>query len=44
MARVFADHVRQNRRRGVAAAAIRALASERLLASALKRDYEDGLY
>jgi hypothetical protein len=44
MARVFADHVRRSRQRGVAATAIRALTSERWLAPMLQRDYEDGLY
>jgi uncharacterized protein len=44
IAEVLADHVRQNRQRGVAAAALRKLVSARRLAPALARDYEDGLY
>jgi predicted pyridoxine 5'-phosphate oxidase superfamily flavin-nucleotide-binding protein len=44
MARVLADHVKQNKRRGVAAATLRTLVSERTLGPALERDYEKGLY
>jgi hypothetical protein len=44
IAQVLADHVKQNRQRGVAAAALRKLVSARALGPALARDYEDGLY
>jgi hypothetical protein len=43
MARVLADHVKQNKRRGVAAAALRSLVSERTLGPAWS-GHEKGLY
>lgn len=44
MSQVFIDHVKLNKQRGLAAAAIRTIASERILASSLARDYEKNLY
>jgi len=44
MAGVFVDHVKQNSRRGAAAAAIRALASKRVMSWALAHDYEKNRY
>jgi predicted pyridoxine 5'-phosphate oxidase superfamily flavin-nucleotide-binding protein len=44
MARVLIDHVKQNKERGVKAAAMRKLASERMIGPALARDYKDNLY
>lgn len=44
MARVLIDHVKRNKQGGIAAAAMRKLASERLLGPALARDYKSNLY
>lgn len=44
MSQVFIDHVKLNKQRGIAAAAMRKLASERVLSAALTRDYESNLY
>jgi predicted pyridoxine 5'-phosphate oxidase superfamily flavin-nucleotide-binding protein len=44
MARVLIDHVKLNKQRGIAAAAMRKLASERVLGPALARDYKNNLY
>lgn len=44
MAAVFIDHVKQNRTRGAAATAVRALASKRILEAALAKDYEKNRY
>lgn len=44
MARVFVDHVKLNKQRGIAAAALRTIVSERVLGPSLERDYEKNLY
>jgi len=44
MAGVFVDHVKQNRTRGAAATAIRALLSKRVMRRALAHDYEKNRY
>jgi uncharacterized protein len=44
MSQVFIDHVKLNKQRGVAAAAMRTLASERMLGAALESDYKNNLY
>ena len=44
MARVFVDHVKLNKQRGIAAAALRTIVSERVLGPSLARDYEKNLY
>ena len=44
MADVFIDHVKRNPQRGVAAAAVRALASKRVMDWALTQDYKKNLY
>ncbi|AKT40559.1 pyridoxamine 5'-phosphate oxidase family protein [Chondromyces crocatus] len=44
MAHVFIDHVKQNRQRGVAATAVRAIASKRMMSWALSHDYEKNRY
>jgi len=44
MSQVFIDHVKLNKQRGIAAAAMRKLASERVLSAALAKDYQNNLY
>lgn len=44
MSQVFIDHVKLNKQRGIAATALRTLASERVLGKALAKDYENNLY
>ncbi|MCY1083246.1 pyridoxamine 5'-phosphate oxidase family protein [Archangium lansingense] len=44
MADVFIDHVKRNSQRGVAATALRALASKRMMNWALTQDYKNNLY
>lgn len=44
MAAVFIDHVKRNKQRGVAAAVIRTLASERVMHAALSYDYKKKMY
>ncbi|MFY0533259.1 pyridoxamine 5'-phosphate oxidase family protein [Nannocystis pusilla] len=44
MGRVFVEHVKRNKERGLAAAVIRKLASTRLMNAALAYDYDKNLY
>ncbi len=44
MSQVFVDHVKLNKQRGIAATALRTLASERVLSAALAKDYQSNLY